>query len=421
MKATRISQSTENNPPQMIVRRVVHEREIRRKNVAIYARVSTLTEDQDESFETQVSYYTTLITNMDQWDFAGVYADHGKSGLSAEHRPEFQRMVQDAMGGRIDLILVKSISRFGRNSLEDRTYVHKLKEKGVEVRFEREGISSFDPQADMVFNFLVAVAQEESRSISQNIRWSYEKLAEQGIRHLGNNRVLGYDEVDGVLTPNEKAWAVRFIFEEYANGKSMRKIADELEKRGFETMRGRKKLSVATIAGILRNEIYKGDRRLQKTPHVDLLTHRPEPGTEYKTYYLEADHEGIVSKELWEKAQEVLAAPKKELLYKNSHFLRGKIICGDCGVLFVRISRRNASGKYKCWVCKRRIGGNGCRNIILREEYLLAYIKKMIGVSDEEICTAVEKIVVFEDGRIEIEKRDDRQRQDVFQANLRLA
>ena len=175
----------------MRVRKVCSEREQRKLNVAAYARVSTLSEEQDESFETQVEYYTTLISNTEAWNLVDIYADHGKSGLSADKRPGFQRMFRDAMAGKIDKILVKSISRFGRNSLEAETYVHKLKEKGVEVFFEREGISSFNPQSDMVFSFLAAVTQEESKSISQNIRWTYEKLAEKGIRHLGNNRVLG--------------------------------------------------------------------------------------------------------------------------------------------------------------------------------------------------------------------------------------
>ena len=336
----------------MRVRKVCSDREQRKLNVAAYARVSTLSEEQDESFETQVEYYTTLISNTEAWNLVDIYADHGKSGLSADKRPGFQRMFRDAMDGKIDKILVKSISRFGRNSLEAETYVHKLKEKGVEVFFEREGISSFNPQADMVFSFLAAVTQEESKSISQNIRWSYEKLAEKGIRHLGNNRVLGYDEIDGVLTPNKDAWAIQFIFEEYAKGKSIRKIAGELEQQGFKTLRGCDRLSVSVIEGILRNEIYKGDRQLQKAPHVDLLTHRPEPGAEYRTYYLEADHEGIVSRELWEKVQEVLATPKTTRCNKNSHFLKGKVICGDCGKPYVRNSRKNAKGEYKTWDCK---------------------------------------------------------------------
>ena len=390
----------------MRVRKVCSEREQRKLNVAAYARVSTLSEEQDESFETQVEYYTTLISNTEAWNLVDIYADHGKSGLSADKRPGFQRMFRDAMAGKIDKILVKSISRFGRNILEAETYVHKLKEKGVEVFFEREGISSFNPQSDMVFSFLAAVTQEESKSISQNIRWTYEKLAEKGIRHLGNNRVLGYDEIDGVLTPNKDAWAIQFIFEEYTKGKSIRKIAGELEQQGFKTLRGCDRLSVSVIEGILRNEIYKGDRQLQKAPHVDLLTHRPEPGAEYRTYYLETDHEGIVSRELWEKVQEILATPKTTRCNKNSHFLKGKVICGDCGKPYVRNSRRNAKGEYKTWDCKGRKGGGDCRNIILKEDRLLELVENKIGASDEETCAGIERIVVFKDGRIEIRMRD---------------
>lgn len=304
----------------MTVTKIIPERETRKMNLAAYARVSTLTEEQEESFETQVAYYTALIRKTEQWNFTGVYADHGKSGLSAAKRPAFQRMIRDAMAGKIDVILVKSISRFGRNSLEAQTYTHLLKENGVEVRFEREGVSSFEPQMDMVFNFLAAVAQEEARSISENIRWTYAKLAEQGIRHLGNNRVLGYDEVDGVLTPNRDAWAVRFIFEQYAQGRTMRAIADELETRGFKTLRGKKKLSVATIAGILRNEIYKGDRRLQKAPPREFLTRKPDLTREYISYYVEDDHEGIVSRALWDKAQQALAEARKPRADRNAQF-----------------------------------------------------------------------------------------------------
>lgn len=234
-----------------------------------------------------------------------------------------------------------------------------------------------------------------------------EKLAEQGIRHLGNNRVLGYDEVNGILTPNEDAWVVRFIFEEYANGKTMRKIADILAEKGFVTMRGKKKLADTTIAGILRNELYKGDQRIQKKPPSEFLTRKPDLTREYISYYVEDNHEGIVSKELWQKVQEVLATPKKTYSNKNSHFLRGKIICGDCGETFVRISRRNAGGKYKCWVCKGRRERSGCKNIILREDYLLSLIAEMIGASDEKTCAGIEQIFVFSNGRLEVEMMEE--------------
>lgn len=194
--------------------------------------------------------------------------------------------------------------------------------------------------------------------------------------------------------------------EDNGKGKSIRKIAGELEEQGFKTLRGCDRLSVSVIEGILRNEIYKGDRQLQKAPHVDLLTHRPEPGAEYNTYYLEADHEGIVSRELWEKVQEVLATPKKIRSNKNSHFLKGKVICGDCGKPYVRNSRRNAKGDYKTWDCKGRKGGGDCRNIILKEERLLELIENKLGASDEETCARIEQIFVFRDGRIEIRMRD---------------
>ena len=378
----------------MKVRKINPIREVQKKKVAAYARVSTLSEEQDESFETQVAYYTALINSKPEWEFASVYADHGKSGLSVEKRPEFQRMFQDAMDGKIEIILVKSISRFGRNSLEAMTYVHKLKELRVEVRFEREGISSFDPQSDMVFNFLVAVAQEESRSISMNTRWANEKLAKQGIRHIGSNKVLGYDEVNGVLTPNQDAWAVRFIYEEYAAGKSMGKIADELKMKGFVTLRGKDRLNEQTISVILRNELYKGDQRIQKQPPKDLLTKKPDYSKEYTSYYVEDSHEAIVSKELWDKVQEVLNTPKTTYLSKRSHPLRGRIICGECGELFERVGRKNASGTFKTWVCKGRNNGSGCRCPIIREEK----IEELVGVDDEK------KIIVHGDGRVEIEE-----------------
>lgn len=378
----------------MKVRRINPIREVQKKKVAAYARVSTLSEEQDESFETQVAYYTALINSKPEWEFAGVYADHGKSGLSVEKRPEFQRMFQDAMDGKIEIILVKSISRFGRNSLEAMTYVHKLKELRVEVRFEREGISSFDPQSDMVFNFLVAVAQEESRSISMNTRWANEKLAKQGIRHIGSNKVLGYDEVNGVLTPNQDAWVVRFIYEEYAAGKSMGKIGDDLKMRGYVTLRGKERLDESTIAAILRNELYKGDQRIQKQPPKDLLTKKPDYSKEYTSYYVEDNHEGIVSRDLWDRVQEVLATPKTTYSNKKSHPLMGRIVCGECGEPFVRVSRKNASGTFKTWVCKGRNTGSGCRCPIIREEK----IEELVGVDDEK------KIIVHGDGRIEIEE-----------------
>lgn len=311
-------------------------------------------------------------------------------------------MIRDAMDGKIDKILVKSISRFCRNSLQAKTYVLLLKEKGVEVCFEREGISSFNPQADMVFNFLAAVAQEESRSLSQNLKWAFEKLAEKGIRHVGSNHVLGYDEIKGVLTPNKDAWAVKFMFESYANSMTMKQISQELQARGFRSLRGRDRVAPSTIGRILRNEIYKGDRRIQKAPHNDMLTHQPEKGGEYKSYYVEQDHEGVVSVELWDKVQQVLAEPRTVFENSRSHYLRGKVVCANCGKFFMRTTGQNKSGKYKMWICKGHLASSGCKNQRIREEQLLTRIEEQLGASDEETCKQIEKILVYLDGRIEI-------------------
>jgi DNA invertase Pin-like site-specific DNA recombinase len=372
----------------------------RKKKVAAYARVSTNQESQEESFESQVRYFTEYIGSVDHWEFVRVYADDGISGVAAAKRPEFLQMIADAENGKIDLILVKSISRFARNAKEAQTYMHRLKERNVEIRFEREGISSMDPQAELVFNFLVIMAQEESRSISQNIQWSYKKRAQQGIRHVGSNHVLGYDEIDGELVPNEQAWIVKAIFGWYATGKSLQKIADKLEAEGVKTLRGKERFGSNTILLMLRNEVYKGDRLLQKKPHYNYMLHKPEEGTEYERYYVENDHEPIVSREVWEKVQQMLDTPKerKDYQYKNSHYLKGKVICGECGSEFVRVTRVNATGKHKNWICMdRRAGkhGNGCKCGILAEEELL---EKIGEISPEEL----KQVTVFKDGKVEV-------------------
>ena len=141
-----------------------------KKKVAAYVRVSTLQEEQEESFEAQKAFFDSYIKSVDAWEYAGIYADEGKSGLMASKRPEFLKMIQDALEGKIDIILCKSISRFGRNSTEVQEYVHLLKASVVEVRFLKENLSSFDPQSEVVFNFMAAVSEEQSRSISDNVK-----------------------------------------------------------------------------------------------------------------------------------------------------------------------------------------------------------------------------------------------------------
>jgi len=347
--------------------------------VAAYARVSTLSEEQKTSYDSQVAHFETLIRSNKRWEFAGIYADQGRSGLKAEKRPQFLQMIEDAKAGKIDVILCKSISRFARNSVEAQEYAHLLKEHDVEVRFERESLSTFDAQAEMVFNFLTAVAEEESKSISENTKWTYKKLAEQGIRHLGNNRVLGYDEIEGELVPNEQAWIPKLIFMLYADGKPMQEIIKMLDNKGAKRLRNDTPFDARTIGHILSNEIYVGDRLLQKAPHSDLKTKRPKKGESYESFYIEEDHEGVVSRELWDSVQERLEKERERkakgiIINHNTHFLYGRLICGECGEYLTRKSYQRKVGTVKGWICKDRSKGkkgNGCKNLIISEDDLL--------------------------------------------------
>ena len=287
----------------MIIRRIAPRKELRKPRVAAYARVSTATEEQAESYATQVDYYTRLIRQSAQWEYVGVYADRAKTATSAEHRPEFQRMLADARAKRFDLLLVKSISRFARNVVDAQRYLHELTRYDVEVRFETEAISSFDPAAEVVFNLLAIIAQQESKNKSEHVRWTYRKLAEQGVRHIGSNRALGYDEVRGALTPNGDAWIVRLLFEQYAAGVGVSQIAKRLNEAGARRLRSDKPFSAAVLYPLLRNEIYVGDRLLQKTAPRNYLTKRPDSTLPYTSHYIRDDHEGIVSRETWERVQ----------------------------------------------------------------------------------------------------------------------
>ena len=368
--------------------------------VAAYARVSTAQEEQEESYESQKEYYEAFIKSNSRWEFAGVYADRGLSGTESLHRPQFQQMLKDAKAGKINLILVKSISRFARNAVEVQKYLHELKHYNVEVRFDKEGLSSFDGNTEMVLNMMAMVAEQESRSISQNTKWALQKQAEWGVRHIGSNRVLGYDEIDGVLVPNEDAWIVKLIFEEYAKGKTMEQVAELLFRHGAKTMRGGDFFNTSTLSGMLKNEIYKGDRLIQKQAPRDMLTKKPDETIDYDSYYVEEHHEAIVSPELWERAQQCMKECKRPqtIKYGKSHFLYGRIFCKECGEPYTRQTFARKNGRVAGWVCRDRVAGkkgHGCKNVIVKEDELFQMIEEAIGVPvTEENCVEIRQILV---------------------------
>ena len=270
-----------------------------KKRVVAYVRVSTLKEEQEESFESQVSYYEKLIKSNPKYTFVNIYTDLGISGLSLGKRKGFINMIYDAKKGNFDLILCKSISRFGRNSTEMQTHIRQLKSYGVEVIFQKEKLSTFNPMMEMILNFMSIIAQEESKSISENTVWSLNKQAEQGIRKLGNNRIFGYDEKNGILIPNSNAPIIKMIYKMYSKGAKISDIVSYLSNINVVGVRSKKPLKYSNISYILSNVIYKGDRIIQKKPHIDYLTKKPDNTKECTQYYVSNSHEAIISKELW--------------------------------------------------------------------------------------------------------------------------
>ena len=395
----------------MIITRRCSEQEQRKKRVAAYCRVSTDTEGQQESYATQMRHYQTVIPANPNWEFIGLYADEGRTGTSTKHRPEFLRLMEDATEGKIDLILTKSISRFARNVVDCQRYVRDLKSKGVEVQFEREGISSMDASSDFIFSMLATVAQEESRSIGENVRWRYAKDFEKGIYHLGNNRILGYDMNDeGKLTPNDDAWIVRFAFDSFLSGMNLTEIAQALDDKGAKRMRSDKPFTADRVRRMLSNESYVGDMILQKEAPHDFLSKRPKQNVEYTSYYVRDDHEGIVDRDTWDRARAIfdeIDSNREKGIVTNctqTHFLYGKVFCAECGSPYTRRTYTDRKGEhYKAWNCKDRQKGNrgnGCKNRIVREDTLLKEIASKLGTEQFDrgaFDELVEQIIISPD------------------------
>lgn len=273
-----------------------------RLRVAAYCRVSTTLTEQEDSLAVQQSTYERYIRSNPAWEFAGLYAD-ARSGLNASKREGFMRMIADAKAGRIDLILCKSISRFSRNIVECQRYVELLRSRNVAVLFEKEYIRTDEPTSNLIFSLMCAVAQDESRSISENIKTANRHRVEAGIYTPRQKQMLGYDVQDGKFVPNEDARIIQHIFTRYAEGAGIREICRELNEQGVNRMRSEKGFSPSAIQMILSNESYVGDKQLQKQAPKDFLTKRPDPSVPYTTNYLTDDHDAIISRKVWEKVQ----------------------------------------------------------------------------------------------------------------------
>jgi len=330
-----------------------------KKRVAAYARVSTDSDEQLSSYEAQVAFYTQHIKSNPEWEFVDVYTDEGISGTNTRKREGFNRMVEDALNGNIDLILTKSISRFARNTVDTLTTIRKLKEKKVEVYFEKENIYTLDAKGEVMLTIMSSLAQEESRSISENVTWGKRKSMADGKFSLAYKNFLGYEKGEDGFPKivEEEARIVRQIYSWFLEGRTIRAIADSLTQQGIPTPRRRTKWSVSTVTSILTNEKYKGDALLQKTYTADYLTKSVKKNHgEVPQYYIEDSHPAIIDPETFELVQNEIKRrrPHRHQLHRNSPFT-AKIICSDCGGFYGRkVWHSNSKYKKLIWRCNHK-------------------------------------------------------------------
>lgn len=333
-----------------------------KRKVAGYARVSTDFEEQLTSYEARVDYYTNYIKSRDDWEFVHVYTDEGISATNTRHREGFNQMITDALDGKIDLIITKSVSRFARNTVDSLTTVRKLKEKGVEIFFEKENIYTLDSKGELLITLMSSLAQEESRSISENVTWGQRKRFADGKISLPYSHFLGYRKgEDGLpeIVP-EEAEIVRFIYKSYMDGQTTYTIAKTLTQRHIPTPSGKENWHQSTIESILTNEKYKGSALLQKRFTTDFLTKKTKVNEgEVLQYYIEESHEAIISPKEFEEVQSEMARRKKlGRKYSGNTVFSAKLVCGDCGNFFGSKVWHSTSKYHRViWQCNNKFKG----------------------------------------------------------------
>lgn len=322
--------------------------------VCAYARVSSDSDDQLNSFAAQVGYYTQYIKSNGEWEFADIYADEGITGTSADKRDEFQRLMRDCRAGKIDRVLVKSVSRFARNIADCISAVRELKQLGVAVEFEKEGIDTSAMGSEMLLSMLSAVAQEESLSISQNARWSYQKRMRKG-EFISTKAPFGYTLENNSLVPNpQEIPVVQFIFDRYLKGMSLTELVRELNRQQVSPGDGDSAWNRGHVRYILKNEKYIGDARVQKSYTTESLPRQKKINNgEVPQYYIQNSHAAIIDREVFERVQALLQKKAKRYQPKNpsqTTALNRRIQCGVCGKTFRRKGSDNQQNKVM-WVC----------------------------------------------------------------------
>lgn len=324
--------------------------------VAAYARVSTDEEAQLVSLKMQKAHYEKMIAENKSYTFAGLYFDEGITGTKKECRDGLLKMLKDCEDGKIDFILTKSISRLARNTTDCLEIVRRLLDLNIGIYFEKENIDTRTMESELMLSILSSLAESESRSISENNKWSIKKRFQSGT-FIISSPPYGYENIDGkMVVKEEEGKIIKEIFEKYLSGEGANKIAEELNKRKIKSQR-EARWHGSTINGILKNEKYTGDAIYQKT-YTDDGYKRHKNNGEEDQYKLIDNHEAIVSREDFEKVQELIRLRaiakgngEDTKRYQNRYSLSGKIKCGECGSTFKRRHHHNGKEKYIAWTC----------------------------------------------------------------------
>jgi len=365
---------------------------LKKRRVCGYARVSTDSDEQFSSYEAQINYYTNYIKSHDDWEFIGVYTDEGITGTSMKNREGFKSMINDSLEGKIDLIVTKSISRFARNTVDTLVTIRKLKEHGVECFFEKENIYTFDSKGELLITIMSSLAQEESRSISENVTWGHRKAFSDGKVHVAYSTFLGFEKGEGgkLKVNEEEAKTVRLIYRMFLDGHTAKNICDHLESRGILSPGKKEKWPPSTIHNILRNEKYKGDALLQKTYTVDFLSHKVKKNYgEVQQYYVENSHEAIIDEREWDMVQLELARRERiGKAYSAKSLFSSKLVCGECGGIYgPKVWHSNDPHRKVVWHCNQKFRRkHPCKTATLSEKdikdaFIAAYNKYMVNES----------------------------------------
>ena len=379
--------------------------------MAAYCRVSTDSDEQELSFEAQRSYYTDKIMQNPEWTIAGIFADEGRSGTQASKRKDFMRMIRLCRQKKIDMVLTKSVSRFARNTVDCLNYVRELKELGIPVVFEKEGLNTMHMTSEIYISMHGIFAQSESESLSGNVRIGKQIAAKNGNVAICYKSFLGYRKgIDGnpEIDP-EQAEIVKLIYQRFLAGDSQQQIKETLERQGILSPMGKPTWSVTTIRSILSNEKYKGDALLQKTYVIDCISHKSKKNDDRPQYYVENNHPAIIPREVFDRVQEELArrTSKRKVKqvgtktesgkYSSKYALTERLVCGCCGTPYRRCTWTSHGKKRIVWRCISRLdyGKKYCPNspTIPEEALQRAIVNSICNLATEsETINAVDAL-----------------------------